>query len=253
VVGVNNLTIPTTSLPAGTYWIALAHDVGGTGAVISESTNDATDGSSTFSVVPASPFGGSGPTSDSLSLWADYCVLGGSPTPALTATWTFTPVPPTATFTETPIPGCTPGTAGVTVAQSPSGGNNYFHSSKFTLATSKKIVGLHCYTFAAGGTFQMAIYNDNAGTPNTLLTSSSPQTAISGWNNVSIPGTGSLAAGTYWIATICNSVDFGYNTSGPAGSGYFIFSGTVGYPFPNPPSGGSSTTNIFSFYVDTCP
>ena len=137
------------------------------------------------------------------------------------------------------------------MAQSNSGGNNYFHANKITLGSPAKIVGLHIYCYAIGTTFQMAVYDDNAGSPNNRMTVSNVQVTGLGWNNVPVPGTATLPAGTYWIAFAASNMQVGYN--GGVASNTGCFSWTQDVSDPAPALGGPLNGNIFSMYADTCP
>ncbi len=262
VVGINNFAIPATGLlPAGTYWIAEAHSQSGTGAVVSNDTSDATDGYSTFSVPLPATFSGSGPNGNSLSLWADYCVPGTSPTPVNSPTMTYTPTnTPTFTATYTQTPSC---------AGSYSFGRNYVPSgavswglndgtefSKFTLPVPGTVSELHAYIIGANSSnFTMAIYTNSGNKPGTLISTSGSQAAVNGWNNFAIPATGQLAAGTYWIAA-------GSNNSG-AGLYFAINDSTLGADptdgytqgftvIPSTFSGSGPNQQSYYFYGDYC-
>lgn len=254
VSGVNNFDVAdTAALSPGTFWVVLASNNAVTLRTLYDGAAIAKGFGGGFNTLPTTASGVFAGNYD-FAYYAGYCVDVSSPTPQPTITWTHTPsftFTPTVTRTETPIPGCTPGVFGVNAVQTPCAcGFNYFHASKYTLAAARKITGLHLYAVSAGVTFQMAVYDDLSGVPNNRLTLSNPQVTTAGWNTVSVPGTGTLTAGTYWIAEVSEGMGLGWNGGSGTNTGYVNFSLSLSNPAPG---GGSSTGDIYSFYADTCP
>jgi hypothetical protein len=261
VVGINSFAIPATGLlPAGIYWIAQAHSQSGTGAVVYDSTGDTTDGYASSSIIP-STYSGIGPTGNSLSLWADYCVPGTSPTPVNSPTLTFTSTnTPTFTPTLTQTPSCA-GSYSFGRNYVPSGGvslglNSGTEFSKFTMPVAGTVSELHAYVLGANGnSFTMGIYTNSGNKPGTLISTSGSQAAVNGWNNFAIPATGQLAAGTYWIAAGTNSPSlalyFALNDStlnADATDGYIQGFSVI----PSTFSGSGPNQQSFYFYGDYC-
>ena len=262
VVGWNNLAIPNTPLlAAGTYWI----EAGNAGAAPGPSfalddasiSSDPNDGYSSFSV-NASPYSGSGPLQRSFSFYADYCVPGSSPTPVLSPTRTHTPTAtPTFTVTSTQTPACIVAYSfgrnyqGITTIEIDNGSN----ASRFTLPVSGIVSALHAYvTTTNGASLQMGLYSNSGGAPGTLISGSNAQAAVVGWNNLAIPNTPLLAAGTYWIeagnAGAAPGPSFALDDasiSSDPNDGYSSFSVNA-----SPYSGSGPFQRSFSFYADYC-
>src|SRR5581483_6749349 len=100
------------------------------------------------------------------------------------------------------------------------GDANYLNGSRFTMpATAGTVTSMSVYVAAVNGApnnkFQMAIYNDSAGSPGTLLASSAAGTLTpNAWNTAAI--TANLAANTpYWLI---------YNTNGTGTNNNMKFS-----------------------------
>lgn len=260
VGGWNTFEIPDTAQQAaGIYWIALVCD--STGVGISYDTGASGDGftsSLTFGPFSSSPAGTT--TTYAYAFYADYCVTGGSPTPISTPTptptftLTFTP---TITPTHTPVPACNGNySAGRNWPLSTTGVfNNYgsIFGNAITMTVAGRVTMLHYYSGGAGNNVSMALYTDNGGVPQNLITKSSPQGAVSGINNVDVPDTALLSPGVYWVII---RPDSGSNLNlynaypGAGNGGYWINDGAG--DFPNVSTGGSDPGYIFSSYADYC-
>src|SRR5581483_277642 len=144
-----------------------------------------------------------------------------SNTPTLTPTKTFTGTPtqsPTHTDTFTPNPTLTPpcGASSGTFGDKSSTGTaasgtstSSMRASMFNLSKPATIYSLWLYCPNANNGIEVmtGIYSGATGSIGGLLISSSPQTAISGWNGFSMTPT-FFPAGNYWLA-------YAYNSSNP--------------------------------------
>jgi hypothetical protein len=262
VSGWNNFAVAGTFIPAGTYWIAAGSLAGSNGPQFAADTaldnSDANDGYIAGSLIPTGNFSGSGPFQFSLSVYADYCVPGSSPTPILSPTKTFTPTN-TPTHTATPTE-----TVALSCVGSYSFGKNYLLGSvglfnagnsfagHYTLPVDGTVKTLHVYVpGATGENISMGIYTNVSGHPGTLLSQSNSQAAITGWNSLSIPAT-QLAAGTYWIALTTDSsgVSLSNDNGNDLSDGYFG-SGSPG-ALPSSFGGSGPLGYSFSYYADYC-
>jgi hypothetical protein len=268
VSGWNNFSIPGTALlPAGTYWIAAGTNSPTNSlffALNDYTLNaDSTDGYvEGFTVIPATYSGGSGPNQQSYYFYADYCVPGSSPTPINSPTRTFTT---TATPTNTPT-----STQTASCSNSFSFGRNYVAghtqeiddgsiASRFTLPVPGIVSMLHAYAVSTTGyTIKMGLYSNTGSGPGTIISESGSQASVVGWNDLAIPGTALLPAGTYWIALGSSNVSGGpvfaantYLDNSDATDGY-IAGFTV---LPSPYNGTAPSTDSqfsLSFYADYC-
>ncbi|HVZ79852.1 MAG TPA: hypothetical protein VHE12_03525 [bacterium] len=260
-VGWNTADIPDTPLPAGTYWIAAANDSSGStpGPVFAmqDYDYDSSDGYASSSIIP-STFSGSGPVAYTFDFYADYCVVGASPTPVYTATWTFTPsYTPTFTPTITQTPACGGPTAfGINATQgstSTFGGGNYLLSA-FNLASGPvTVIRLNAYVASGTGNVRMALYTDNAGVPGTLKTQSNALPVTVGWNNFPVPGVALSAPATYWIGLIHDNYGtaMGFSYSSVTDHGY-LQGGSI-TTFPGSMGSGINWDYVLSVYADKCP
>ncbi len=257
-VGWNTLDVPDTgALPAGTYWIAVAFDIDLGLAFDTGSTGDGQYSGMAFGPFPPTFSGGTANTW-AFSAYADYCVGAATDTPVPTDTWTPTPTfTPTFThtFTQTPLPGCSTFSFGKNWIGAANGvyNNPNIFASRFTLTAVGQATVLHAYIHSAptpGTNLEMAIYNDVASQPGTVLAASSSQSAVNGWNNVDIPNTVALAPGTYWIALEADHpIDLSLDNQ-TTGDGQYQ-SASFG-SFPSPFTGSGATDWSFSFYADYC-
>jgi hypothetical protein len=161
-------------------------------------------------------------------------------------------------MTPTEVPFCpSPTTFGKTAP----GGSTGNYSSGNVLATvfamtgPARVVKLHCYLpNSPTGLIKMALYNDAGGVPGTLLSQSSNQVPVSGWNTVDIPDTASLPTADYWIAFIASApsgIDMSLDFT-PVGGGQFQFWSFGPFPTTFSAGGGNQDWN-FAFYADKCP
>ena len=171
-----------------------------------------------------------------------------------TATFTFTPPPPTSTPTNTETPLCSsPYSFGNTTPGASNSGFSMLslYASHFNLPVAGKVIRLHVYCpNTVGPNIRMGLYTDSSGAPQSLISESSPQTSIVGWNTVDIPDTASLAAGTYWIALVSDgTLGLAYDNGSLGDTQY---QSMAFGPMPVNFSGGSSTNWLFTYYADYC-
>lgn len=137
-----------------------------------------------------------------------------------------------------------------TVPSGTDGGNgNMLLAQQATLAAPGSLTSISFYVKTAGGNLRLGVY-DNTGTggkPGALIAQTGSFTPVVGWNTQPITS-GTLAAGTYWLA---------YNPSSSTLGFPFVGSGTVwwrSFTFAALPStfgttsGGSTATN-WSIYA----
>jgi len=135
-------------------------------------------------------------------------------TPTNTATVTVTPTN-TATVTVTPTATVTPSTSGIPVegffGLDQIGGGSAPNSDNrcwidiFSLSTTAEITTFNAHFTAStlsGNMVKGVIYSDNNGTPNELLASTIGASIPTGGGWVSIPISGILSAGNYWLGII---------------------------------------------------
>ncbi len=154
------------------------------------------------------------------------------------------------------------GSVVTTVGKTAVGGSTYTFpannssAAKVVLTSTAKVTAISAYTWAnvAGRGVYFGIYDNNAGTPNNLLASTSGTlpTAAS-WLTLNLPNPIILSPGTYWIAVLPNvgagvTVSWAYD-AGAAGSSWINNPDTYSDGLENPWSGGSSSTNDFSAYL----
>ena len=95
-------------------------------------------------------------------------------------------------------------TNGNTTTDSQSGAGDYFVADPFTNTVPFTATTIYTYGTAAGGV-EITLYNDNSGSPGTVLCGTNTYTSTaSGWSAVTIPNT-YLAAGKYWVVYNLNS------------------------------------------------
>ena len=255
--GWNTLDVPATLLPAGTYWISLVSDGSLPLAYDAGSVNDEQDGSLTYGAFPANLTAPVHHLSVDLTLSADYCVGPGTLTPLPTNTFTTTQTP---TITPTNISASCFGSYSFGRNLTPSGAvswglNDGTEFTKVTLTASGIVSALHAYILNANGdSFTMALYTNSGSAPGTLISSSSSQAAVNGWNSVTIPPTTMLAPGTYWIAAGTNSSSALYFALDDASVGADASDGYVqGFSvIPATFSGTGPNQQSYYFYADYC-
>ena len=280
--------ITNTYLAAGTYWLAVQSQAQG----VRYMTGIAGDGyfkAYAYGTFPAS-FGAGSSSTDRINIVAFMCP-GSAPTPTptftqtvtRTVTQTITPtntstvtdtatqtitntVTPTATSSITPT--YTP-TFTQTIScgqmlsfgkQQPGYIGDYLFSSeimasKFNLAEDGTVDSLAVYILGVTtGRIKLALYTDNAGLPDALLTSSGQFTGLTGWNTADVADV-HLTAGTYWIAV---KAEYPFNTNlsyetGAAGSGHFAaqsFGSSFAATFPG---GGTTDNKVYTLKALYCP
>lgn len=182
-----------------------------------------------------------------------------SPTITLTPTSSFTPVnSPTPTVTVQPTL-CT-GTFGYAYTTSTivnDSGTN-INAQGVSIGLSEAVtaynLGIYIGTGSTPGQISGAIYDGTVSSITTLIVQSAPQSIVQGdWNEIPIPST-SLNPGFYWLAFLAQgSINFCKDLANSSNSN-FITSSTVTFGnFPATMPSGNIATNVFNFYVDTCP
>jgi hypothetical protein len=122
---------------------------------------------------------------------------------------------------------------------------------KFTASASGMVSSMSVYISSVASPnnqIQFGIYGDNgSGTsPNTLLASTSSQTAVVGWNTISLSGVSITSGAVYWIAMAENGATVFMRGSG----GTTAYHTATGYPLTNPFAANTgNSTDKPSFYI----
>ncbi len=254
--------IPDVVIPgAGTYW--LAFESANSPNWVNISNTPLLSGThyrkvNTFGTLPASITSPEVWLSD-WSIYANYC----RPAGALTDTPTVTPSPtptPTLTFTGTPTdtPAC--------ISPSTFGNNNtyasysipsaYTYFQKAVASGPGTIMSLSVFNGGYTGLIQVGLYSDNAGQPDTLLSSSSPSWITLGgaWRTVDIPDVVIPGAGTYWLAfESANSPNWVNISNTPLLSGTHYRKVNTFGTLPASITSPEVWLSDWSIYANTCP
>jgi hypothetical protein len=106
---------------------------------------------------------------------------------------------------------------------------DYLFASGYTLVQEGTLNSINIIGNNSGANFQMAVYDDNGGTPNNLIVESG--IGVVGEGVISLPVTPTLLApGLYWIAFIFNTEDD--HLTGNTAVGHDVFYASL--PFGNP-------------------
>ena len=174
-------------------------------------------------------------------------------TPVNTPTGTITPNTPTGTPTIGSTVTCPfPAAAG---RQTTSGtllqqGAGYIVTTQISIPSYVGIQTIWAYLGNAQGMVSAALYTDNgSGAPGTLLSQSTPQSAVDGWNTLPMPQT-FVYAGNYWLALQMQGttqVDYG------SGLGNTNYVSAAWGSFPATySSSGVQVTDTLTMYVMYC-
>ncbi len=131
------------------------------------------------------------------------------------------------------------------------GHGGYQFSMPVTLSRNATLNSLGLYCYVPDGTVYLGLYNDDGGTPGSLLASSRASTLVAGWNTVLVSTPTVLAPGTYWLSFIPSSstMEAGATVLAP-GSDYHMFQKTLRDPYPGPIS---RTPNQYSIFAILSP
>lgn len=140
--------------------------------------------------------------------------------------------------------------------------NNQLDGSRFYLSETANVSNITVYITNVQNPYvaQVALYSDNAGTPQNLIVNSSSVSPVNGWNVFQIPKT-QLSQGYYWIVYNTNSVSHYRNNLVYDASDYnqlaysntAVNFGTWPTTFPNPAFYGSQYSMYVNYSVTTSP
>lgn len=120
---------------------------------------------------------------------------------------------------------------------------------KFTAVASGTLDNIQVYISATGGIAKVGCYSDNAGSPNALLTESSPASlSATGWKSFAVPSIPITSGTVYWLAVI-NDTDTTNQYAWEAGGANQRAIDTATYPtFENPASPSSFANQTWSMF-----
>jgi C1A family cysteine protease len=125
---------------------------------------------------------------------------------------------------------------------------NYIVLDRYVASASATVseIRLKC---SASGNVKVAMYSDNAGSPDTLLAANNAgQTVSSGWNTIPLSGGPVITSGnSYWIAANSSSPCIGYT---PYSGGVMLFR-AMSYASDFPASAGSGFTTSAGYHCLT--
>ena len=196
--GWHEFALPPTMLAQGYYWLNVVSDsIKAIGrSVNSEIPNQSCMRTDYYPSEFTSPFG---PNpwyySMSISMYAAY-IPATQPTPTPAPSPTPTPSPPPSSSS----------TFGITiVGNSDMYFSEYKVASRFQLTESSTVQSIIVYFVSSGFDAKAAIYADDDGKPQTLLTTSSTEDiSINGWHEFALTPT-QLTPGYYWLSAVSNS------------------------------------------------
>jgi hypothetical protein len=113
-----------------------------------------------------------------------------------------------------------------------------------------RVIALNLHLATAAGEVRVALYQDNAGNPGTLVVQSAPQAAVTGWNVLDVADV-DLSAGSYWLAFQTQSGCAPSFSAGAAGSEAYVTRawGTFPSTFPVCLKNG----NLWDINASICP
>jgi hypothetical protein len=120
---------------------------------------------------------------------------------------------------------------------------SYFTLAKFTAVATGIVSEIHIYSLADGNV-KLAIYDDNIGEPDTLITANNTGQAVlaNQWNTLNIGNTNVIKDNVYWIA--CNSDTTGATCrSTGTGTQRYKSATYTTFTFPNPAASGFSSAS----------
>jgi len=146
---------------------------------------------------------------------------------------------------------------GSTEVKSGNGSASWLYTSKFVCGKNGDATEIQIYSDSSGEA-KVALYTDNAGSPDTLIVKNDSGTAVTGgqWNAISISSTTVTAGTTYWIAAMGNASGVITNKSGIATSKYdFPYTyGTFTFPGTFPSTSDIGVEFLFAAYgIDRTP
>ena len=227
VVGWNWIPLSSVPMAPGNYWVGIQNEAA------DYDVNSSSVSYTTYfeAATPSAPapnyFLPVSMTNNYMTIQVAYCDAPGSPTFTPPATYTFTP---TNTATETPycsVPNF--------VGASGQGDGTYpmyqleMVRNNIPGTNTVKAMGVSVYISVPAGNIRAALYSDNGDTPDILLSSTSLQTAVSGWNWLDFPDT-PISPGDYWVAVQADASQVGYDTAVSADSTYINLNPTDPLP-----------------------
>ena len=123
--------------------------------------------------------------------------------------------------------------------QSPS----YFQLERFQAALSGTLKSIRVYVTGSENV-KVALYSDNAGSPNALLASSGSTAVVSGWNTISISDVSIVSGTYYWIGH--NTDNYYLQAYGSGGKALYKSATYSSFTFPNP-AGSGFTSDTWRF------
>jgi hypothetical protein len=79
---------------------------------------------------------------------------------------------------------------------------HYLLGQKVVLAYPMTVTKLALYSLQNGPDAVMALYTDSGTGPQALVAATAPAAVVTGWNEIPVTHTASIAAGTYWLMSI---------------------------------------------------
>lgn len=123
--------------------------------------------------------------------------------------------------------------------QSPS----YFQLDKFQAVKSGTLKSIRVYLDGGSAGVKVALYSDNAGSPNALLVSATAA-CVNGWNTISVSDVSIVSGTNYWIGH--NTDNYWVRAIGSGGTAMYKSASYSAFTFPNP-AGSGFTGDTWSY------
>ena len=124
---------------------------------------------------------------------------------------------------------------------------DYFELERFQAVKSGTLKSILVYHYGVGGVgTKVAIYSDNAGSPNALLASGAGSCAA-GWNTISVADVSIVSGTYYWLAHIFEPDEYTWIRAITSGGTSLYKAATYStFSFPNP-AGTGFTDDTWSY------